>query len=607
MEASAVLTVVAKGAIAGISRGLVATLNKLVKTSQPNTEATIAPRLEQSLSAVLSWSERVQFWGLPAMDIDTASVALHISTTPRRFATKSRDNDWDEDKILLTPKHVLLIGDPGAGKSTTLKRLCRKLLLEGETHSDDHLQFPIVIRLRQAPLNESVYQWLAASLGLSWKEQEVKKDDDHAPNKTRILIGERELSEVVVEVLESARPLICIDGMDEVPSGRRERLELELAELAGKLRSARLIISTRSGDYVRAIDGVDVIELLPLTDGQIGEVSRNVLGDPDAFLASIRALPVYESLRRPIALMQTLVLYKTNGMLPDQPNVTARNLIDLYLEQWDFHNRLRRESQYANFSPIRKRDFLSAVAFHLMYRSGSQSFTFDRAALERIYADIHQSFGLPLSQASTVAQELETHTGILVQARLNAYEFSDVPTQEFLAASYIVHDPFTPRIFDHLSRYPGPVAIAIALARDSNEWMANIFLNRENQGRIHNITATLPEFLRRLRIERPYFYESGVLGYVVLLLVHSFSDSESILDALMEFLHMPSVQESTCKAIAAYLPSSSPSSGTKYVEATLRRLESLSESLFVPKSICVPTELWSLLTGSPAVEQNASG
>lgn len=591
MDSTGIGAAVVKGAVAGIAHGLVESLAKLVKAPHQNTEATIAPRLEQNLNAILSWSERIQFWGLPTLETDTCSVALNISGTPRRFASKDRVCDWDESKILAAPGHLLLVGDPGAGKSTTLKRLCRRLLLSEPQHPDDHLAFPIVIRLRSVELDASLCQWLATSIGLGWKLEEPNPSGFLPSDLRRFLVGERELSEVVIELLEEARPLVCIDGMDEVPTGRRERLEDELAELAAKLRRARLVITTRSGDYVRAIEGIDVLELLPLTDDQIAEISANVLGEPETFLSSARSLPVYESLRRPIALMQTLVLFKTSGALPDQPSITIRKLVDLYLEEWDFHNRLRRESKYASFPPRRKHDFLAAVAFHLMYRSGAQSFVFDQRALERIYKDIHASFGLPPEQAEVVAREIETHTGIVHQARLDSYEFTDLATQEYLAATYIVRDPFASRAFGHLVRYPGPVAVAIALAPDSVNWMGNLFLHRDVETRLGSAATTMPEFLRRLQIERPYFYESGILGYAVLKIADSFSENTAVMDALAGLLDMPFVFPSLRRALTAYSLDNTISTTMGLISVTLRRSESLGASLLAPTTANIP-KVW---------------
>ena len=375
--------------------------------------------------------------------------------------------------------------------------------------------------------------------------------------------------------------------MDEIPTGRRNTLEAELATLAAKLRKARLIITTRSGDYTRNIEGLDAIELLPLSDGQIAEIASSILGDATHFLDGIRNIPNRESLRRPIALTQILVLFRSRGALPDQPSVTTKKLIALYLEEWDFHNRLHRESRYANFPPERKFDFLSAMSFHLMYRSGSQSFTFHRSTLERIYGDIHQSFGLPAAEASRVAQEIETHTGIIIQTGLDDHEFTDLPTQEFLAASYIVRDPFSLNIFEYLGRYPGPVALSVVLAADPVAWLAHIFLHSDTQRRLLELSNTVSEFLRRLMLERPYFYESGMLGYTIVTLADKFAERSSAMEALDELLSLPSVRPSLATALAAYsVSTATPEDQT--LTLALRRAPSLGGALVASEAPRIP-------------------
>ena len=227
MNSTIALAGLGKALASVLAKRLVDALADRVKARHTNTEHTITPRLENHLNGILGWSERIPFYGLSqALDTDTVSVELGISATPRRFSAGRQAADWDEDKVLSAPSHLLLLGDPGAGKSTTLKRLCRRLLLEGSKHVGDQLQFPILLRLRHMPLNESLYQWLASAMGIAWKPEVREGYDssraqhrsylpDPGPSESnstgRLLVGDRELSEVMVELIDEARPLICVE------------------------------------------------------------------------------------------------------------------------------------------------------------------------------------------------------------------------------------------------------------------------------------------------------------------------------------------------------------------------------------------------------------
>ena len=587
IDLSTVLAGAAKGLASALAKRFIATLEVQVKGNHANSAQTLTPRIESHLDYVIGWSERIEFFGLGhALETDSATVALGVSTTPRHFSALTRSDDWDEAALLASNRHILLLGDPGAGKSTTLKRLCR-LVLREQVDPADCVQFPIVLRLRLLPLTKSLYEWIADALGLQY---ETKFDQSHevrsaaegtaARSLQKQMVGDRELDSVIGDLLDETAPLLCIDGLDEIPTERRLKLEQELSQLATRLRRAKVIATMRSGAHLRNQESFDAVELLPLTGPQIEDIASKALGDADAFLEAIKQIPNQDALRRPIALTQLIALYKVRGTLPDQPSVATKKLLALYLEEWDFQNRVNRESRYACLTPERKADFLAAAAFHLTFRIGASNFS--RHTLERVYQDIHASFGLPEAEAAKVAEEIETHTGIIVRVGPDHHEFCHLSIQEYLAASYLVRNPFSPEVFDCLAKQPAPTAISVVLASDSVNWLSHIILHSQTQHRLPELADSIVEFLRRLILERPFFYQSGLLGYTLLSIAFEFVERDDVNELLQKLLMQDAVRKSLLGALKAYTVRAA-STDTEAVAWALRRSPQLSDSLFAPR------------------------
>ena len=79
------------------------------------------------------------------------------------------------------------------------------------------------------------------------------------------------------------------------------------------------------------------------------------------------------------------------------------------------------------------------------------------------YREIYVNYGLRISEAQAVVNELETHTGLIVQSGTELFEFSHKSLQEYLTAVFIVGLPAIPTNMIELQVMPNELAIATAL------------------------------------------------------------------------------------------------------------------------------------------------
>src|SRR5271166_5555091 len=127
------------------------------------------PYISRHLTRVLNWASTYNFLGLGRpKDSETETIALRFNTTARRYRGKSVSSQLEvhEDSSLEDEYPIILLGDPGAGKTTTLKRLALTLLSSDATSKADLYQFPILILLRDLSASRFICEEIAQVFGI---------------------------------------------------------------------------------------------------------------------------------------------------------------------------------------------------------------------------------------------------------------------------------------------------------------------------------------------------------------------------------------------------------------------------------------------------------
>ena len=395
------------------------------------------------------------------------------------------------------------------------------------------------------------------------------------------------LIDIVATTLNAAKVLLLIDGLDELPFEMQEGVYAELQALSYRLTSSKMIVTSRSGDFTRHLDGFDVLELVPLSPTQQETIARKWLKNADEFLYALQMLPYADTANRPLLLAQLMVLFERDGTLPEQPSRVYRRLVTLLLDEWNTKQGVKRTSKYSGFDAERKRDFLSALAYELTYVIRRREFS--AAELTRAYQAIRQMFNLPKSEAADVVRELETHTGLLQTTEGDEnFEFSHLSLQEYLCAEYLVRTS-VPRVSrPYIREYVAPVAVAVALAGDPSEWLAAVLLERDN--RILWNSEKLESFFQRLVTEQPGLKINPLLG-VALGATWGRCDTE---DCIGEFAKNPVVLASIREAITSnyvLLPGKAPLNEDTLVVAIAddsHNFDSSSYHIELPSRISIP-------------------
>ena len=217
----------------------------------------------------------------------------------RRKAKRVEKYKLIEGLRKFAPEHVLLVGKPGSGKTTGLRRL---LLDEVQSSS----KLPVLIELRsfQTSIFDLVYVFTKTN-GLE--------------------LGVRALK----QWLSQGQCLLLFDGLNELPSNAAQ---LELKQFLEIYHRCSVVATTRNislgGDY-----GIErKLELQPLTTKQVQEFIRVYLPDESQAIAMLAQLAprIKDFQETPLLLFMLCLVFGKYGEIPKNLGAAFRQLSEDY-------------------------------------------------------------------------------------------------------------------------------------------------------------------------------------------------------------------------------------------------------------------------------------
>ena len=319
---------------------------------------------------------------------------------------------------------VLLVGDPGAGKSTQLRHLCADLAAGAVQ------VVPVFVAARDL----SAYGGdLSRAIGA-------------------LLCGGPSSPDACVQVAHmlarGGRMLLCLDGLDELdeadPAEARaslRRLRVQIEELLAAHPDNRVVASVRRESLAACQPdlppGYEPYEVLPLTPGQAEEMIAKWFDAVDreqgrALAQACRSAGWPGHLSSAILVVLTCIVFERRNRLPDRPSELYRRCLDVLLEEWDATRRLSRHAAVPGFSAERKLDLLAETAldFHMARRCCEH-----RSEVVRVVARHLPKVGLDAGSASAALAEISSQHGLLRSWSIEGHlAFPHLCFQEYLSA-----------------------------------------------------------------------------------------------------------------------------------------------------------------------------
>jgi formylglycine-generating enzyme required for sulfatase activity len=389
--------------------------------------------------------------------------------------------------------HVVLLGDPGSGKSTFVKflTLCMAGDILGEavnldklrrrlTDQDDAEQvgwqhgqlLPVFIQLSDFAVKSLPPVGQAASALHVWNYLQNCLKDWGIPEYFKVLRQ---------DVLDQdTTSLLLFDGLDEVPDPPHQRMQIKQAiEDFVKAVHCRVIVTSRTYAYQKQaweLEGFHAAELAPFDEAQI----RTFIDQWYAYQAQTRQRDsedaqgrakllkdaVFEKNRRlhglaerPLLLTLMAVLHSWHGRdLPEKRVDIYEQTLELLIHRWNSRketldrtgrDRLQEQdlSAWLRGGRAELRRLLERLAFEAHGCGQSDEGCADVSKKELIYG-LSQICKDPNVHPDKLEEYVKDRMGILIERGHEVFTFPHRTFQEYLAACYLTSNGFPKQISD---------------------------------------------------------------------------------------------------------------------------------------------------------------
>lgn len=352
---------------------------------------------------------------------------------PRRF----RQQDClPQDGMAVTNQYPLLmvLGGPGAGKSTYLRRVGLEALRVKDSQFQ-HECIPVMLELKQFDGEQVDIQAAIA--------QEFSN------------VGFDFSAEFVEEALKQGKLLILLDGLDEVSKANQDRVHQAIQDFVSrysqKHQSNRFIASCRIAAFRSGFTGFTDIELADFDDEQIQQFIKNwfqsALDQASKtaekcwdLLNDNSYTPAKELAQTPLLLTFLCVVYDRTQSFPANRAALYRKALDILLEEWAAEKRIRHEPIYEGLNTELEKVLLAEIAY--------QGFVEDRLFFSQtelighIQKFLEDSADKPkYLDGKAVLTAIAVQQGILTERAEAIYSFSHLTVQEYLSAQYLSQNP----------------------------------------------------------------------------------------------------------------------------------------------------------------------
>lgn len=416
-----------------------------------------------------------------------------------------------------TRQRLVLLGDPGSGKSTFIRYLALALAQRGLDHPANAALsgwevgaplLPVLLPLRKLAGKlhgrnqaQAIHQALRdeiASFGI---------DGAHA---------------LLNAALESGAALLLFDGLDEVPTASTSRALADrltalqaVQAFAHEHPQARVLVTCRTRAFDERLQrqlSWPTETLAPLTLGQIRAFTRSWYSElvataqidsrhgarlGDELLAAIEAASTLRAMAdTPLLLtMMALVLYHDGSLPRDRPRLYER-VLDLLLGQWD---KVRDGQSIAeaigqpNWDSRRIQPALDQLSYtaHETAASADGRGRLARRDVRDTLIRFFEEARLPdaWGAAGRCLEYVDQRSGLLVPESDETYVFAHLTLQEHCAGRSMVRaaDALDRLLFDrHNDRWHEPLLLGLGVAQEYNpslvDHMLSELLDRDERG-----------------------------------------------------------------------------------------------------------------------------
>ncbi len=341
---------------------------------------------------------------------------------------------------------LVILGDPGAGKTTQLRRMARTCVLDGHGPAELELPadvLPVFLPLRYLQPDDLDQEYPIALLQRA--AAQLDSATGVTPEEAELLLsGEHRL-------------LYLFDGLDEVPAAHREATARWIQRLHARDTRSWFAVTCRYAGYagpVRFDDDFLELHLRPLGNPEIAEFVRRwyrivetraetapgtgLAEDPATDLierlqvTATRSIRINEMAANPLLLTVICLVHRDHGrILPEARVELYDDCLATLLDLWR-----KRTPMQLPWKPQDAQKVLQAVALH-MHRA--ETARMSRADLQPVLAAALRRARIS-ADAGSFLDEIRDRSGLLTGWSGDAFGFLHLGFQEHLATRAILEE-----------------------------------------------------------------------------------------------------------------------------------------------------------------------
>jgi len=416
--------------------------------------------------------------------LDLAQVYVDLDTktqVPLAEEKKRRRDLFDERETrplgaleaTVSNRCLVILGDPGSGKSTFLSHLALCLAAYGlEPEGPQSECQDWLARLPGWPEEEANALPIPVVLRdfARWLPEDVKRAEPrHLWDFILSRLEAQNLAfaaEPLHQALEEGKAVVLLDGLDEIPSrAQRTFIRDAVVAFAGRYPQSRLVITCRTLSYQEPawqLGGLPAFELAPLDEEKIdrfigawynelarfGVVKAEEAGGLTRRLQeAVRRSDLWRLAPNPLLLTVMALVHTHKGRLPDARALLYEDTVDVLLWRWEQIKaggeeaapRLRRLLLEAGRTDVDLKRALWWLAFEAHQEGGTGD---DEALadigelqLQKALAGLHPEGSR--DWAHQVIEAMKLRAGLLLERTPEVYTFPHRTFQEYLAGAHL--------------------------------------------------------------------------------------------------------------------------------------------------------------------------
>ncbi len=390
-------------------------------------------------------------------------------TSSQRISPDTPPENWPETTALLellsSEKNLVLLGDPGSGKSTLVSWIVWNLARSGDNKWKKVLnhRIPFVMVLRDMSLDQ-VRSWddLLASYFKHWTARHL---------------GQPRYASDVSELLERGQAMIILDGLDEVGSPKvQKNLRQAVWEGIRRYKECGWLLTSRVVGYLDYHEERDpeaqggggnaifsyaqLRYVAPFADHQIKKFVQNwfTTRDQSTIRASEDANRLEEAIhtnpytlrlaRIPNLLMMMALIHRERARLPHGRALLYKDIANAYLQSIDEHRRI----EHLGYSLRDQKQWLGRIGFEMQMRRHRTESEQGKAEEKEILVEGKEVREWVISAmrdagrkecneeaANAFLDEICRRSGLLLPRGEDQFAFTHLSFQEFFAAVFFIH------------------------------------------------------------------------------------------------------------------------------------------------------------------------